>query len=81
MGPYSAGRRGEAIEAYGRWLPLINHENRQAGLLAAKALMEEGGVIRCGVARHPVPQLHPAARSGLVEIARRLDPLVLRWGR
>ena len=79
--PYFAGRREEAIEAYGRWLPLINYENRQAGLLAAKALMEEGGVIRCGMARHPIPQLHPATRAGLVEIARRLDPLVLRWGR
>lgn len=79
--PYLAGRREEAVEAYGRWLPLINHENRQAGLLAAKALMEEGGVIRCGMARHPIPQLHPATRAGLVEIARRLDPLVLRWGR
>jgi 4-hydroxy-tetrahydrodipicolinate synthase len=79
--PYLAGRREEAMEAYGRWLPLINYENRQAGLLAAKALMQEGGVIRCGMARHPVPQLHPATRAGLVEIARRLDPLVLRWGR
>ena len=79
--PYFAGRRGEAMEAYQRWLPLINYENRQAGLLAAKALMQEGGVIRCGMARHPVPQLHPATRAGLVEIARRLDPLVLRWGR
>jgi 4-hydroxy-tetrahydrodipicolinate synthase len=79
--PYLAGRREEAMEAYGRWLPLINYENRQAGLLAAKALMEEGGVIRCGAARHPIPQLHPATRAGLIEIARRLDPLVLRWGR
>ncbi|MBD0273641.1 MAG: dihydrodipicolinate synthase family protein, partial [Acetobacteraceae bacterium] len=79
--PYFAGRRGEAMEAYQRWLPLINYENRQAGLLASKALMQEGGVIRCGMARHPIPQLHPATRSGLVEIARRLDPLVLRWGR
>jgi 2-keto-3-deoxy-L-arabinonate dehydratase len=79
--PFLAGRREEAVEAYARWLPLINYENRQAGLLAAKALMEEGGVIRCGAARHPIPQLHPATRAGLVEIARRLDPLVLRWGR
>jgi len=79
--PYLAGRREEAMEAYGRWLPLINYENRQAGLLAAKALMEEGGVIRCGMPRHPIPQLHPATRAGLVEVARRLDPLVLRWGR
>ena len=43
-----AHRRGEAAYAqYQRWLPLINHENRQAGFLAAKALMKEGGVIAC----------------------------------
>jgi 2-keto-3-deoxy-L-arabinonate dehydratase len=81
MDPYFAGAREEAMDAYQRWLPLINYENRQAGLLAAKALMQEGGVIRCGLARHPIPQLHPASRAGLIEIARRLDPLVLRWGR
>ena len=79
--PYLAGRREDAVAAYARWLPLINYENRQCGLLAAKALMEEGGVIRCGMARHPIAQLHPATRAGLIEIARRLDPLVLRWGR
>jgi dihydrodipicolinate synthase/N-acetylneuraminate lyase len=76
-----AGRREEAVAAYERWLPLINYENRQAGLLAAKALMREGGVIACDAPRHPLPELHPAVRTGLVETARRLDPLVLRWGR
>lgn len=76
-----AGRRDEATAAYERWLPLINYENRQCGLLAAKALMEEGGVIRCGYARPPLQPLPPAAREGLLAIARRLDPLVLRWGR
>lgn len=79
--PYMAGRREEAVAAYARWLPLINYENRQCGLLAAKALMEEGGVIRCGAPRAPLAPLHPATRAGLIEIARRLDPLVLRWGR
>ena len=44
---------------YGRWLPLINHENRQCGLLAAKALMLAGGVIACDAPRHPLPPLHP----------------------
>ncbi len=81
MDPFFAGDREAAIEAYQRWLPLINYENRQCGLLAAKALMEEGGVIRCGAPRHPIAGLHPATRAGLVEIARRLDPLVLRWAR
>ena len=77
---YAAGRRDEAIAEYARWLPLINFENRQAGLLAAKALMQAGGVIACDAPRHPFPALQPAVRVGLLEVARRLDPLVLRWG-
>ncbi|KVP49455.1 dihydrodipicolinate synthase family protein [Burkholderia ubonensis] len=75
------GRIDDAYARYAQWLPLINHENRQAGLLAAKALMREGGVIACERARHPLPELHPDTRAELVAIARRLDPLVLRWAR
>ena len=78
---YAAGRRDDAIGEYQRWLPLINCENRQGGLLSAKALMQEGGVIACEAPRHPYPPMHPATRAGLIETARRLDPLVLRWGR
>jgi dihydrodipicolinate synthase/N-acetylneuraminate lyase len=79
--PYVAGRREEAVAQYQRWLPLINYENRQAGLLAAKILMREGGVIACDLPRHPLPPVHPETRRGLLETARRLDPMVLRWGR
>jgi 4-hydroxy-tetrahydrodipicolinate synthase len=78
--PYVAGNREEAAAAYERWLPLINYENRQCGPIAAKALMKEGGVIKSEVVRHPLQSLHPETRTGLIEIARRLDPLVLRWG-
>ncbi len=78
---YFAGRRDDAINAYGRWLPLINYENRQCGLLACKALMAEGGVIASDASRAPLQPLHPATRAGLIEVARRLDPMVLRWGR
>ena len=78
---YAAGRRDDAISEYTRWLPLINCENRQGGLLSAKALMQEGGVIACEAPRHPFPAMHPATRAGLIETARRLDPLVLRWAR
>jgi len=77
--PFLAGRRHEAIAAYARWLPLINYENRQCGLAAAKALMHEGGVIASERVRHPLLPLHPSTRAGLIEIARGLDPLVLRW--
>ena len=76
---YRAGRREEAIAGYTRWLPLINIENRQCGFLAAKALMKEGGVIACDAPRHPWPSLHPASRAMLMESARRLDVLALRW--
>jgi 4-hydroxy-tetrahydrodipicolinate synthase/2-keto-3-deoxy-L-arabinonate dehydratase len=78
--PYLAGNREHAVAAYARWLPLINHENRQGGLLSAKALMKEGGVISCEAPRHPFPTMHPDTRAGLMDAARRLDPMVLRWG-
>jgi dihydrodipicolinate synthase/N-acetylneuraminate lyase len=79
--PYRAGNREQAVEAYARWLPLINYENRQGGIPTAKALMKEGGVIDCDAPRHPFPPMHPAVRAGLLDTARRLDPLVLRWAR
>lgn len=75
------GDKDKAFAEYQRWLPLINHENRQAGFLAAKALMKEGGVIACDAPRSPWPPLHPEVRRQLLDIARRLDPLVLRWAR
>jgi 2-keto-3-deoxy-L-arabinonate dehydratase len=77
---HQSGQPDLAFERYQRWLPLINHENRQGGILTAKALMKEGGVIACETGRHPFPPMHPAVRSALIGLARRLDPLVLRWG-
>lgn len=77
---HRAGDRERACAIYQRWLPLINYENRQCGLLAAKALMKEGGVIACEAPRHPLPAMHPETRAGLIDAAHRLDPLVLRWG-
>ena len=76
-----AGRREEALQRYERWLPLINFENRQCGLLAAKALMKQGGIIACDAPRLPISPLHPETRAGLIELAHRVDALVLRWGR
>ena len=78
---YAAGRRDEAAAHYQQWLPLINFENRQGGILTAKALMKEGGVIACEAGRHPFPAMHPDTRAGLMDTAKRLDPMVLRWGR
>lgn len=81
MDAWQGGRSEEAAAAYARWLPLINYENRQGGILTAKALMKEGGIIACEAPRHPFPAMPPATRAGLLQAARRLDPLVLRWGR
>jgi 2-keto-3-deoxy-L-arabinonate dehydratase len=78
---HRAGRRPDAAAAYARILPLINYENRQCGLRAAKTVMAEGGVIASDAVRHPLEALHPATRAGLLEIARELKPLALRWGK
>jgi 2-keto-3-deoxy-L-arabinonate dehydratase len=79
--PYLAGDREAAVTAYAKWLPLINAENRQGGILTAKALMKAGGVIACEAGRHPFPPMHSEVRAGLLDAARRQDPLVLRWAR
>ena len=76
---YCAGRREQAVATYERWLPLINIENRQCCLLAAKALMKEGGIIASDVPRDPFPVLNPFSRALLIDTARRLDVLALRW--
>lgn len=79
--PFLAGDRDAAVTAYAKWLPLINVENRQGGILTAKALMKAGGVIACEAGRHPFPPMRPEVRDGVLDAARRLDPMVLRWGR
>ena len=75
------GRRDEARAAYARLLPLINYENRQCGLRAAKTVMMEGGVIKSDMVRHPLEPLAPATRAELLELAREANPLALSWGR
>jgi 2-keto-3-deoxy-L-arabinonate dehydratase len=77
---YLAGRRSDAAAKYARILPLINYENRQCGLRATKTVMMEGGVIASDAVRHPLEALHPATRAGLLELARDVQPLALRWG-
>ena len=78
---HRAGDRDEAAAAYARVLPLINYENRQAGLRACKAAMQAGGVIRSDHVRAPLAPLAPEVRAGLMDLLRSLDPVVLRWGR
>ncbi|PXW25471.1 dihydrodipicolinate synthase family protein [Paraburkholderia caballeronis] len=76
-----AGDVETATRHYQEWLPLINCENRQGGLATAKALMKEGGIIASDAVREPFAPMHPETRASLLRIARRLDPLVLRWAR
>lgn len=78
---HTAGDRKKAAELYARVLPIINYENRQCGLRSAKAVMLEGGVIKSDAVRHPLTPLHPKTREGLLELARELNPLALRWGK
>src|SRR5207247_9519599 len=78
---YLAGDRESALTLYERSLPLINFENRQCGLRATKVLLYEGGIIACDRTRRPMRPLHPTTRAGLLELAQRLDPLILRWAR
>lgn len=78
---HGAGRRKEAAAQYARILPLINYENRQCGLRATKTVMQAGGIIASDFVRHPLEPLHPATREGLLELAREVNPLALRWGK
>jgi 4-hydroxy-tetrahydrodipicolinate synthase len=76
-----AGDAGAAAQAYARWLPLINYENRQCGLATAKILMKAGGIIGSAAVRSPLRPIPQKQRDGLLQIAAALDPLVLRWAR
>ena len=78
---FRAGRRAEATQAYARILPLINYENRQCGLRATKAVMAAGGVIASEAVRHPLEPLQTEARAGLMQLAKALDPVAMRWGK
>jgi 2-keto-3-deoxy-L-arabinonate dehydratase len=76
---WHAGDRDRAIARFERLLPIITHENRLAGILAAKVVLKAGGVIASDAGRHPLPRLSLATSTRLVELARRLDLLALRW--
>lgn len=76
---YHNGQQEDAVRQWEDLLPLIHFENRQCGLRAAKVLMKEGGVIASDRTRAPIGELHPDTRTQLIELARRKDPLVLRW--
>ncbi len=78
---YLAGNKDAALQHWTTCLPLINHENRQCGLRAAKTVMMEGGVIGSDHVRHPLKPMSPRTRERLLSLAQDLDVLALRWGK
>ncbi|OIQ31824.1 MAG: dihydrodipicolinate synthase family protein [Alphaproteobacteria bacterium MedPE-SWcel] len=78
---YRAGRINAALAQWRTCLPLINHENRQCGLRAAKVVMKEGGVIRSDRVRHPLQPMSDRSRARLLQLAAELDVIALRWGK
>ncbi|MFZ2102714.1 MAG: dihydrodipicolinate synthase family protein [Oricola sp.] len=78
---YRAGNLAAALAQWKLCLPLINHENRQCGLRAAKTVFKEGGVIGSDFVRHPLKPMSDRTTQRLLELARDLDVLALRWGK
>ncbi len=74
-----SGDAAGATTLFERWLPLINCENKHTCLQADKILMHEGGIIASPAVRAPLQPVSRDLRDGLVRMARRLDPLILRW--
>lgn len=78
---FRAGNLDAALAQWKLCLPLINHENRQCGLRAAKTVFAEGGVIRSDYVRHPLRPMSARTKDRLLGLARDLDILALRWGK
>lgn len=78
---YRAGNTGAALDQWKLCLPLINHENRQCGLRAAKTVMMEGGVIGSDFVRHPLKPMSRRTRDRLLSLSRELDLIALNWGK
>ncbi len=78
---YREGDKAGALAQWQQCLPLINHENRQCGLRACKTVFAAGGVIRSDAVRHPLKPMSERTKARLLELARELDVLALRWGK
>ena len=78
---YCAGNTDAALDQWKLCLPLINHENRQCGLRAAKTVMMEGGVIGSDYVRHPLKPMSPRTKDRLMSLSRELDLIALNWGK
>ena len=78
---YLAGDLDGALAQWKLCLPLINHENRQCGLRAAKTVMLAGGVIGSDHVRHPLKPMSERTTTRLLQLAGELDLIALRWGK
>ena len=78
---FRAGNETAALERWQMCLPLINHENRQCGLRAAKTVMMEGGVIGSDHVRHPLKPMSDRTKARLIQLATELDVIALKWGK
>lgn len=78
---YRAGNTDAALDQWKLCLPLINHENRQCGLRAAKTVMMEGDVIGSDYVRHPLKPMSPRTKDRLMSLSRELDLIALNWGK
>jgi 4-hydroxy-tetrahydrodipicolinate synthase len=78
---YLAGDTSAALDQWRTCLPLINHENRQCGLRAAKTVMHAGGVIGSDHVRHPLKPLSARTKDRLMGLSRELDLVALKWGK
>ena len=78
---YLAGNKDAALDHWKHCMPLINHENRQCGLRAAKTVMKEGGVIKSDFVRHPLKPMSDRTKARLIGLASELDVLALKWGK
>ena len=66
MDPFAAGDREAAVAAYERWLPLINYENRQCGLISGES-------SDAGRRRDPLRDDAPPRAAAASGHARRTD--------
>lgn len=78
---YRSGDEAAALAQWRRCLPLINHENRQCGLRAAKTVMQAGGVIRSDHVRHPLKPMSERTKARLLDLSREMDLIALKWGK
>ena len=78
---YLGGDKDAALAKWTECLPLINHENRQCGLRACKTVMQAGGVIRSDHVRHPLAPMSERTKKRLLQLARDMDLIALKWGK